>query len=603
MNLKKGQAASGQDRASQVLIILDSDEEDDLSQQTLLKPSPARTPMAAAQQEERSPIQILSSATTQGSQQSKFSEGNRHVRDDDDDFDYLFGLDSQRSVPLSQKHDNDTYLDTTQDQDDQDDGDSDDSLLSTSDLISRIRSGHAAKRQRVTTPTSTLSAKGRGKQRANSSAAMSTDENDVVSSYIRNYNDWDSPSTATSAASAPTSQSTMSQKELRAAQKQREKELNALERARVKEAKEAAKREKERAKADAQRAKDEARRVQQANRLPRDRTELIKDMVFIVHDGAFLASETGLLLKTSVLQQETTLEESPCRGCTLTWRQRRTAYWDDDAEQFMPYADGVERSEALKAALMFVTADELAEVVRTDRIDEWMDQWQPSGGPETQVFLMIEGLQAFYRKKLTWQRRQFTARVRDSMSTSNSTDDTPATSSSSSSSRKRRADPITSVADLPSKEKIEETLAYLQIVKDIMLLPTNDPQDSVDMLFAITSTLALAVYRSAQSSDLFKCQAPAHCGTIPDEVWPYMLQEIQMCTPAIAKGIAKAFPTPLLLYQHYQELDSQQQREKALFDLEVERGVLAQRGHGVSKSMSKKVHQIMTSTDPDLQIS
>lgn len=57
-------------------------------------------------------------------------------------------------------------------------------------------------------------------------------------------------------------------------------------------------------------------------------------------------------------------------------------------------------------------------------------------------------------------------------------------------------------------------------------------------------------------------------GADPNDTYSKMLQEIQLCTPAVAKSVMNEYPTIQLLHQKYKELD-QPTGEMLLSSLEV----------------------------------
>lgn len=48
-----------------------------------------------------------------------------------------------------------------------------------------------------------------------------------------------------------------------------------------------------------------------------------------------------------------------------------------------------------------------------------------------------------------------------------------------------------------------------------------------------------------------------------------MLQEIHLCTPAVAKAVTDAYPTAQSLYRRYKEAKSVEEAEELLADLQV----------------------------------
>ncbi|GAA5799135.1 hypothetical protein HPULCUR_004545 [Helicostylum pulchrum] len=81
-----------------------------------------------------------------------------------------------------------------------------------------------------------------------------------------------------------------------------------------------------------------------------------------------------------------------------------------------------------------------------------------------------------------------------------------------------------------------------------------------------------------------------------------MLQEIQLCTPAVAQSVMQAYPTLSSLKNTY-ERKRPSEAELLLSDLEVERSTFTARDRKINRVMSKKIYKIFNSTDPNQLIS
>ncbi|CAO3591587.1 unnamed protein product [Absidia cylindrospora] len=407
----------------------------------------------------------------------------------------------------------------------------------------------------------------------------------------------------------------------------RRQEAKKIQRQRDQEAKkrsrEEALRRKEQEKAHAQQLKEEAKQLQQVNRLRKDRDELMKEMTVVVCDRSFMESTHGQLLRailldkdTKIICQPTVVSETP--SYTLTWKRDCKAEWDEDQQQFIPFANGQTKSKDERTVLVFMTAESLVDIIHRDRVDVWIDSILQSARGK-QLFLMIEGLEPFYKKKMNWRRRQFTSTVMgnivdDNGSGNNSSsgsgsnsnnantsdnDDAAATNTTRPRKRKKKDMSTALMENGPSRDKIEDTLTYLQVIKNVMLIQTLNEEDSVDWLVCLTTDLAKALYNSINTAALCKGQGGApRSGVDAEDVWLKMLQEIQNCTPAVAKSIANEYPNPMSLYQEYIQMTSSSARDALLANLEVQRSVLSNKDRTINKFMSAKIHKIFMSDDP-----
>lgn len=251
------------------------------------------------------------------------------------------------------------------------------------------------------------------------------------------------------------------------------------------------------------------------NRLKKDRFEVIKEMIVVVHDPIFGSSSRGQLLLTALKENDVQYKLIPSynnndnKHITLKWQRKTKAAWDKSKQQFIPFENNEERILDENAVLLFLQVEDFIEIIQENDIDTWIDSIKSSvGNDEIQLFLMIERLENFYRKKINWQRRRFASRVLENMndisSENNNTDTDNGDSQQSSStttataSRKRRRNNNTSnslLENAPSRSEVEEKLTYLQVIKDVMLIISTNEKDSVDWMISLTADLARSVYQ------------------------------------------------------------------------------------------------------------
>ncbi|CAO3634251.1 unnamed protein product [Cunninghamella blakesleeana] len=493
---------------------------------------------------------------------------------------------------------------------DNNDQDSDDSLLSMGDLITHIS----------TQPEKAQKRKSKGKQRQYQTISLIDDnddnDNDNDLLPLDQLKEWESDSSITEILPKQPNKNKKKEdkinKETRAIQKKLEKQAKD-------QAKLEAKRLKEFEKEQKQLEKEKAKRVQQVNRLKVDRFEVIKEMIVIFHDPIFCSNTHGQLLLAALNENNVQYKLIPSKNnrnkVTLKWQRKTKAAWDKSKQQFIPFEENEERILNEHAAFLFLQVEEFIEIIQENDIDTWIDDIKSSSINEEeeegdddsiQLFLMIEGLEAFYKKKTNWQRRKFASRVLENMNdlpsensnTDNEHGDSTQSSSTTSRKRKRNNNSNNSLLEnSPSRTEIEEKLTYLQVMKDIMLIISTNEEDSVDWMISLTADLARSVYYNITTADFYKSQAPAKTGTESKDIWSKMLQEVQLCTPAVAKSIIEEYPTLMSLHKRYNQLN-QTDGEYLLANLEVERSFITNRDRTINKFMSKKIHTIFTSDDP-----
>ncbi|CEG80443.1 hypothetical protein RMATCC62417_14782 [Rhizopus microsporus] len=360
------------------------------------------------------------------------------------------------------------------------------------------------------------------------------------------------------------------------------KKLEAEERKRKRQ--EAAK-EKKRLKELKQKEKERQALFEKENRNKTDRATILKEMILDIHPD-FLLTDAGKLLEASLIPKMAEIrplsEHSELRY-TISWKRKCQAEWHSESQTFIPLRNMKIIQEPY--VLIYMPVDELNEYIQSETIFDHMEQVQ-SSAKDQQILLLIEGLEAYYKKRALIQRRHFQNQVRQSIE---------GPSNDSPSSRKRKSGQE-NLESLPSRETVEQYLNELQIVKNIMVVPTKNNEDTAVWIENLTVDLGLGRYKTKNLNSTYK---GGKSGANETDTYFKMLQEIQLCTPAIAKSIMKAYPTLQSLHQSYRELDKPS-GEMMLADLEVERSAIRARDRNVNRVMSKKIYTIFNSDDPDL---
>lgn len=266
--------------------------------------------------------------------------------------------------------------------------------------------------------------------------------------------------------------------------------------------------------------KEKEKRIQQVNRLKLDRLEIIKEMIVVIHDPIFLQSNHGQLLVAALKEKEVQSKLIPStisplhKNITLKWQRKAKATWSKSKQQFIPFEDGQERIQDERSLLIFLQVEKFIEIVGGNDLDTWINDIKKSIGESNdhdqhQIFLMIEGLEKFYRKKINWQRRNFASRVLGNMNevTNPKNTDTDSNNgnsgsdnqqSSTNSKKRKRSNKNNQTYSLlesgPTRAELEETLTYLQVMKDIRLIISSNEEDSIDWMISLTADLARSIY-------------------------------------------------------------------------------------------------------------
>lgn len=269
------------------------------------------------------------------------------------------------------------------------------------------------------------------------------------------------------------------------------------------------------------------------NRARTDRTDILKEMIVDVHPE-FMRTRSGQLIEALFLRKDAEvcdlLLQQPNPKHTISWRRKCNSEWSNDSQTFIPLPETKITQE--NVVLVHVYTHEFVEYIQNDTVDQYIDGIQQKN-PKCQIMLMLEGLDAYYKKKKLSQRRQFDAQIRSSIEGSSQT--------------RRRKNDLEETA--PEREEVEECLNYLQLIRNIMLVPTKDEEDTASWIESLTIDLGLSRYKTKNLNNNYKV---SKCGTDPQDMYFKMLQEVQLCTPAVAKSIIYSYPTVQSLYKAYE---------------------------------------------------
>ncbi|KAI8327207.1 hypothetical protein EDC96DRAFT_105524 [Choanephora cucurbitarum] len=294
----------------------------------------------------------------------------------------------------------------------------------------------------------------------------------------------------------------------------------------------------------------------------------------------FLQSKPGQLLEALLKSKEahlrdlTTYETLP--NYTIGWRRRCQSEWDQNSQAFMP----LETAKIVKEPVVLIYLDTLTFInhLQADTLDQLVNSLERPG---RQIMMLIEGLEGYYKKKMLMTRRAFASQVLQTTTTAT----------------KKKSNSINqAISEGPGKEEVEERLNYLQLMRHVMLVTTKDAQDTASWIESLTIDLGLGRYKSKNLNNSFKV---SKCGHDAHDTFFKMLQEVQLCTPAIATSIMSHYPTLQSLHQAYQSTQTISEAELMLADLEVERSALQTRDRKINRVMSRKMYTIFNSQDPE----
>jgi hypothetical protein len=280
-------------------------------------------------------------------------------------------------------------------------------------------------------------------------------------------------------------------------------------------------------------------------------------MIVDIHPE-FLKTKAGQLLERVLDKKEAQchnlLLQDKDPQYTIAWRRKCQSEWCSDSQTFIPLQSMKIAKEPV--VLVYIDITQFVEHIQADTVDDYIDRIIHSS-QDRQIMLLIEGLEAYYKKKMLHQRRQFESEVRNAI---------PTLQTASTQKRKINAG-LADVVNGPGQAEIEATLNYLQLMRHIMLVLTKDGEDTASWIESLTTDLALGRYKSRNINNSYKV---SKCGTDPKDTFFKMLQEVQLCTPSIAKSIMNAYPTVQSLHQAYKRKNTLD-GELLLSDLDVKK--------------------------------
>ncbi|XP_060884303.1 probable crossover junction endonuclease EME2 [Labrus mixtus] len=153
---------------------------------------------------------------------------------------------------------------------------------------------------------------------------------------------------------------------------------------------------------------------------------------------------------------------------------------------------------------------------------------------------------------------------------------------------------------------VEEVLVYLQLYKNISVVFLDGWQEVTDHVCAVTKALSKRPFKLlSERAELPFCVDGSWASGVRVErdgsgltqVWCKQIQQLNRVSPAVASAVTAAYPSPPLLLQAYQSLESEEDRKGLLA------GVLANSGgkeRRVGPDISARVYRCITTTNPQL---
>ncbi|KAK9530516.1 hypothetical protein VZT92_012012 [Zoarces viviparus] len=153
---------------------------------------------------------------------------------------------------------------------------------------------------------------------------------------------------------------------------------------------------------------------------------------------------------------------------------------------------------------------------------------------------------------------------------------------------------------------IKEVLVYLQLCKNITLVFLDGWQEVTNHVCAVTKALSKRPFKLlTERAELPFCVDGSWASGVRVErdgsgliqVWSRQIQQLNRVSPAVASAVTAAYPSPQLLLQAYQSLESEEDRKGLLAGLLIKNGGKERR---VGPEISARVYRCFTAHNPQL---
>ncbi|XP_030626054.1 essential meiotic structure-specific endonuclease subunit 2 [Chanos chanos] len=153
---------------------------------------------------------------------------------------------------------------------------------------------------------------------------------------------------------------------------------------------------------------------------------------------------------------------------------------------------------------------------------------------------------------------------------------------------------------------IEEVLVYLQLYKSVSVHFLFGWQEVTDHVCAVTKALSKRPFKKlTEQAELGFCVDGSWAGGVRAErdgsglrqVWTRQIQQLNRVSVAMATAVTTSYPSPQLLLQAYEKVESEGERRGLLADLPVRGGAKERR---VGPELSIRIHRLFTTQNPQL---
>ncbi|KAI9809167.1 MAG: hypothetical protein M1825_002458 [Sarcosagium campestre] len=365
--------------------------------------------------------------------------------------------------------------------------------------------------------------------------------------------------------------------------------------------KEADREQKQRLKEQRDREKAHALELASVNKLKKDKKASTPEMIVDL-PSSFDEQGAGELLRTALgkFDIEMASYDSPVPN-VVKWRRKVVAIFNEELGHWEPVPQTIKDE---RHAMCLLTATQFVEMVCVDsdlptdgsgsvRDLDTHATWLQTAFKRCTIIYLIEGLETWMRKNKNIRNRayQAAARVDDAPNgvTSNVDTDAPTRRNA----RRRRP-----VAEYIDEDMVEDALLRLQVAHGCTIHHTTSPAETAQWVCVFTQQISTIPYRAERmrlETSFCMQGGQVKTGEDAEDTFVKMLQEIVRVTASVAHGIVAEYPTVQALHKGLRD-----RGPTALQDLKKlanKDGTVT--NSNIGPSISKRVHKIFLSTDPD----
>ncbi|RGP68933.1 crossover junction endonuclease eme1 [Fusarium longipes] len=358
---------------------------------------------------------------------------------------------------------------------------------------------------------------------------------------------------------------------------------SAVDRAREKEAKAAAKeaekqakqREKQEAKEAKIREKQRNAALAEVNKLRTDKKISTPEMMVDIPSSLDSKVTNALQAMLEPFDVQYTTWDSPVEN-VIKWRRKVRSRYNNDLGLWEPIPLRLENE---KHALVVMPADDFVKLAVDDEVSSHIEKVRKHFA-EHHILYLIEGLTPWIRKNRNLRNRQFTSNVRAQEATSSSN---------------RRNKPA---QEYIPEEKIEDALLQLQVMHEVLIHHTTIPMETAEQILTFTQHISTIPYRKQRDQATLGagfCMESGQVKTGEDtkDTYVRMLQEIVRVTAPIAYGVAKEFDTVSELVRGFENTGPT--RLEGVRKLANKDGAFSDRT--VGQAVSRRMYKVFTGVD------